>query len=70
MNLTKIDSDKFVRQIEELKVSEAKLKEQLKKMSKDNANYLKELHDSQKKWEEFNEKAFVLKGKVLVWLLL
>ena len=65
-NLSKIDSDKYVKQIEELKVSEARCKEQLKKLSKDNSNYLKELHDSQKKSEELNEKMFVLKGIIKI----
>lgn len=59
----KIESDKYIKQIEELKVSGAKAREQLKKLAKENAGYLKEFHDLQKKNEEIQEKADVLKGK-------
>lgn len=64
-NLNKIESEKYIKQIEQLKISESKVKEQLKKMSTDNANYLREYHDIQKKNEDLLEKVSVLNGKLL-----
>lgn len=62
-NLSKLESEKYIKQIETLKVSEAKTKDQMKKLSKDNADYLKELHDIQKKNEDLVENISLLKGK-------
>ena len=61
--MTKIETEKYVKQIENLKVSEAKTKEQNKKLAKENASYLKELHDSRNSNDDNLEKINVLKGK-------
>lgn len=61
-NVSKIEAGKYIKQIEQLKVSEAKAKEQMRTLSKENTAYLKEIHDHQKKLDEANEKIEMLNG--------
>jgi predicted nuclease with TOPRIM domain len=68
-NVSKIEADKHVRQIEQLKVSEARVKEQMKKLSKESTAYLKEIHDNQKKLAEANERIEILNGIFVVLTL-
>ena len=65
-NLVKIETEKYVKIIENLKVSEAKAKDQNKKTAKENAIYLKELHDFRKSHDEEVERVNILLEKISI----
>jgi len=68
-NLNQIQGEKMIKQIESLKLSEAKLKEKMKHLSKENTEYLRDIHNLQKKGQDTSDKYSVLKGNILCFTL-